>query len=339
MPADYLNVAVLGDERGLYHHGCEAVMEGLRDGLAQVGLPLSRTVPELVWRKERETCLEADLMLVNGEGGLHHDRDLVDMVLELAEERARLGRKTILVNSSWYANAPERAARLCAFALVAARDSRSAAEMAIGGARVIWAPDLAIRQARKFAVSEPGQSILVGDSTNPQLTALLVDLAKKRGWPQVPILMPAIDEKPGDKAAKIRRRYRWAKAFGPLGRALVSERYRAHLNGLPDIPSYAAALSAHAGIVTGRFHTVCFCIGMGIPFLAIGSNIPKIQDLIRDAGLDLERRILSPDTLADVQSVPAFTPEERSALPSFWSEAEIRYQTLFATIAEIAGKT
>lgn len=338
MSAANLSVVALGDMRGLYHHGCEAVMDGLREGLAQVGLPLTGTVPELVWRKERETCLQADLMLVNGEGGLHHDRDLVDMVLELAEERALLGRKTILVNSSWYANAPERAARLRAFALVAARDSRSAAEMAAGGARVIWAPDLAIRQARAYCTGRSGTGVLVGDSTDTGLTARLGDLARQRGWPQVPILMPALADKPGAKAAKIRRRCRLARAFGPLGRALVSERYRSHLSGLPDIPSYAAALSAHAGVVTGRFHTVCFCIGLGIPFLAIGSNIPKIQDLIRDAGLDLDRRILSPDALAEVRAVPVFTPEERAALASFWGQAETRYQALFAAIAGVAGQ-
>ena len=332
------SVVVLGDTRGLYHHGCEAVLSGLSDGLASVGLPIDQTVQELDWERERDLCLEAELLVVNGEGSLHHDRDSVEQVLRLGEARASLGRKTVLINSSWFANSPDHTARLATFSLVAARDSRSASEMATGGAQTIWAPDLAIRTAQAFATPTRGLGVLVGDSTRPGLTTQLGDLAKRQGWPRISILKPAIEAKPGAKAAKIRRRYRWARALGPLGRALVSERYRSHLDGLPDIASYAKALSAHAGVVTGRFHTVCFCIGLGIPFLAIASNIPKIEDLIRDAGLDPAQRIIEPEKLADVQSVPDFSPAERTALESFLTQAEARYQTLFASIARVAAK-
>ncbi len=331
------SVVVLGDTRGLYHHGCEAVLAGLSDGLASVDLPITQTVQELDWTRERDLCLEAGLLVVNGEGSLHHDRDSVEQVLRLGEARASLGRKTVLVNSSWFANSTNHAARLTAFSLVAARDSRSASEMATGGAKTIWAPDFAIRTAQAFALPARGLGVLVGDSTRTELTARLGDLAKQRGWPQVSILMPAIEVKPGAKAAKIRRRYRWARALGPLGRALVSERYRSHLDGLPDIASYSKALSAHGSVVTGRFHTVCFCLGLGIPFLAIASNIPKIQDLIRDAGLDPARRIIEPEQLAEVQSVPDFSPSERTALETFLTQAETRYQALFASIAQVAA--
>jgi polysaccharide pyruvyl transferase WcaK-like protein len=335
------SVVVLGDTRGLYHHGCEAVLTGLGDGLASVGLPIEQTIQELDWSRERDLCLNAGLLVVNGEGSLHHDRESVEQVLSLGEARASLGRKTVLVNTSWFANSPDRTARLAAFSLVAARDSRSASEMATSGAQTIWAPDLAIRTAQAFASPTPshGLGVLVGDSTRTGLTAQLGDLAKRRGWPRISILKPAIEIKPGAKAAKIRRRYRWARALGALGRVLVSERYRSHLDGLPDIESYAKVLSAHGGVVTGRFHTVCFCVGLGIPFLAIASNTPKIQDLVRDAGLDLERRIIEPGQLAEVQSVADFSPAERIALETFMTQAETRYQTLFARIAEVAADT
>lgn len=331
------SVVVLGDTRGLYHHGCEAVLAGLSDGLASVGLPITQTVQELDWMRERERCLEAGLLVVNGEGSLHHDRDSVEQVLLVAEARASLGRKTVLVNASWFANSADHTSRLAVFSLLAARDSRSASEMATAGAKTIWAPDLAIRTAHAFATPTRGLGVLVGDSTRTELTSQLGKLAKQRGWPQISILMPAIEVKPGTKAAKIRRRYRWARALGPLGRALVSERYRSHLDGLPDIAAYAKALSAHAGVVTGRFHTVCFCLGLGIPFLAIASNTPKIQDLIRDAGLDPVRRVIEPEQLAEVHSVPDFSPDERTALEAFLTQAETRYQALFSSIAQVAA--
>ena len=327
---------LLGDTRGLYHHGCEAVIAELLRGLEGVGVQIDATVPDLDWQQTPGTCLDANLVIVNGEGSLHSDRTVVEELVQLAEHRNERGLKTILVNTSWFGNSRASTERLSAFTLVAARDSRSAQAMEASGKPIIWAPDLALRYADRLALRPKGTGISVGDSTDTRLAVALRKLGERRGWSHVPILFPAEEYKPGTKAAKLRRRYRWAKTLGPLGRLMLSERYRSHLVGKPHAASYAEALSASRGIVTGRYHSVCFAIGLGLPFLAVRSNTPKIEVLLEDAGLDTKRRMIDPHALAGVTDVPGFSAGEREHLEAFRIAARERWTALFSAIAEAA---
>ena len=44
---------------------------------------------------------EAELILINGEGTMHHDRPLAIQYLELLREAKRRGKKTALINTVW----------------------------------------------------------------------------------------------------------------------------------------------------------------------------------------------------------------------------------------------
>ena len=322
---------ILGDTRDLHHHGCEAVLHQLSAGLTSVGLPPAAVLQGMAWEPHGGACLTAPLVVLNGEGALHHARPVVESVLTLAEKRRTAGLPTALVNASWFANTPQQTRRLAAFDLVALRDGESRRTVRAEGIASLNAPDLAIRQAMQWRVASDnttGTEVqpTVSDSTRPEITRQLRAFATQRGWQYLPVLYPPAAPRPGAKSRKIFRRLRLARMLGPLARLVLSPRYHAHLAGVPDMDAYCAALSLHGSALAGRFHTVCFCLGLRLPVVALASNTPKIESLLTDAGLDLARRMVSLPSLTDI---PPFTTEEAAALDQFLTDAEQEYATLF----------
>jgi hypothetical protein len=324
---------VLGDTRDLHHHGCEAVLTQLIAGLTNAGLPPAKVLHGMAWEPYGDTCLRAPLVVLNGEGALHHSRPVVESVLTLAEKRRASGLPTALANASWFANTPEQTRRLGAFDLVAMRDGESRAAVRAEGIASLDAPDLAIRQAmqwRQTPGAVPGGNVAtVSDSTRPEITRALRAFAGKRGWRYLPVLYPPREARPGAKSRRIFRRLRLARMLGPLARFLISPRYHAHLAGVPDMDAYCAALAAGAGAVAGRFHTVCYCLGLRVPLVALTSNTRKIESILADAGLDVSRRMVRLDRLTEV---PDFTAAEFTALDRFLARAEEEYEALFHRI-------
>lgn len=330
-------VMVLGDTRDIHHHGCEAVLRQLLVGLEKEGISPRRIVAGMDWSAHAEEFLEADLVVINGEGGLHHDRPIVQGVLDIASRRKELSLPTALVNTSWFANSPANTSRLSAFDLIALRDPLSSRGIAQFGLNCLEAPDLAIREACAFAETGiiPVGSFIASDSTRSEITRLLRGMAEKRGWDYVPILYAPARPRPGKKSRKIWTKILLARAFGPLAKQLMPPRYHAHLAGAPSLHLYMKALRQSRGVLTGRFHTTCFCIGLGVPFVAIRSNTDKIRGLLLDAGLDPGRRMIPADSLETFGDIPPFTNVEMEALAGFRKESEIRYQKLFAAIRNL----
>lgn len=329
------NVVVLGDTRDLHHHGCEAVLAGLTGGLAAAGIPADEVISGLDWKTSAASCLRARLLVINGEGSLHHDRPAIRQVLEIAECRKTAGLPTALVNSSWFEISATLTARLAAFDLVALRESRSFDEVAAAGIPCIRTPDLAIREAMARRPTTPPPAagrIITSDSTDEETTLLLRRLAGRNGWVYLPVLYPPAHPRPGAKSRKIWRKCQLARLLGPLARVVLSPRYHAHLAGAPDLDAYCLALSQSAGVVTGRFHTVCLCIGLGVPFVAVASNTPKIESLLADAGLDASNRMAKTTSLLDMSSVPHYTDKERAALSDFASHTTAAHDQLFTRL-------
>jgi len=332
-------VVVLGDTRDLHHHGCEAVLAQLLGGLSEAGIPADLVIAGMDWKSHANACLGADLIVINGEGSLHDNSPAVQNVLELASRRREHGRQTALVNSSWFANDPESTRGLAAFDLVAMRDPRSRQEVLAAGIATLEAPDLAVREgmARRpdKLWDEGGGPVMVSDSTRTEKTRVLREIASKRGWTYLPVLYPPVVPRPGAKSRKIWRKCRMARMMGPLAGWLMSPRYYSHLIGAPDLESYCRKLVESGGVVTGRFHTACFCVALGVPVVVVSSNTPKIEALLTDAGLDLSKRVITMDGLQQMTGVPAYSPQELESLRQFRATAEVRFEELFSAIRRL----
>lgn len=338
-PSSTPKVVVLGDTRDLHHHGCEAVLAELCAGLTRAGLPPQHVLAGLQWRDAGDgVCETADVVVINGEGSLHHDRPHVAGVLALAALRKVRGKTTVLLNASWFANAPERSRELEQFSRVAVRESASAGQiLRDGGPAVSMVPDLAIAHALRSGLRHTGGGrIMVSDSTKEERTKSLRRLARVRGWEYLPALaFPAV-ARAGAKSRKIFRRARLAARLGPFAPWLCGPRYHAHAVGAAATGDYLARLAASGGVVTGRFHTVCFAMAMGVPFVAVASNTPKIEAIITDAGLDVAKRVASMEDLDAMREVPPYDEAERAALMAYGKRVLEAEDALFAAIANDA---
>jgi len=335
-------VVVLGDMRDIHHHGCEAVMAQVQRGLAQAGLPPQLILPGLDWKAAGSTCSEADLVVINGEGALHDSRPSVSEVLELADQRHRDGRPTALINSSWFNNDDTLTKRLNAFSLVALRESRSHATVAAAGVNCRMVPDLAISEALDCKPRLPDVSangFMVSDSTRPEITRQLERLASHRNWRYLPALARPIEQRPSAKSRRIHRHVQLAGWLGPLARITLSPRYRAHCIGVATVDEYCRALASVRGVVTGRFHTVCFALGLEVPMLIVASNTPKIESVLADAGLDLSRRVVNRSALESISEVPPFSAEELSSLRKFLERTRAAQRELFCSLRELGMKS
>lgn len=314
-------------------------MAELTDGLERHGLKAAQVLAGMKWREKREICESADLVVINGEGALHHDRPVVADVIELAKVRRDAGKNTVLLNTSWFQNAPERSRELGAFSLVVARESVSAGNIAEDGGLVpMLVPDLAIAYAARSGLGcQGGGRVMVSDSTKPERTKELRQLAAEHGWEYLPVLAYPESPRQGEKSRKIAGRARMARCLGPLAPILLGSRYHAHAVGVADTGEYLRRLAECGGVVTGRFHTVCFALAMGVPFVAVASNTPKIEAIIKDAGLDPQKRVMAVEDLGRLENVPAFDEQESKALEEFARRAVEDVDAMWERIATLGG--
>lgn len=166
---------LINDTATRYHHGCSAVMAALTSGLEARGVTVAARVPaRLDWRKDAALQAQmkaADLIVVNGEGTLHHGAEAGEALLSVAGHEAARGARLALVNALYHANPAEWATHLAGFELLAARDSASAAEMS-ATARCL--PDLSLTTPPPEARARQG--VLVGDAVRLSQRQVLTGL-------------------------------------------------------------------------------------------------------------------------------------------------------------------
>jgi polysaccharide pyruvyl transferase WcaK-like protein len=92
-------------------------------------------------------------------------------------------------------------------------------------------------------------------------------------------------------------------------------------------------------VVTGRFHTACFALGLEVPMLIVASNTPKIESVLTDAGLDLSRRVVKLSELESIVEVPPFSAAELSSLRRFLESTRAAHRELFSSLRELVGRT
>lgn len=332
-----MNTVILNDTRPDLHHGCSRVMRVLEQGLTTRGLSITARSPlRHDWAQDQailSAIANARLIVINGEGTLHHGARHGATLLSVVDHPAAAGKPVALVNALYQDNPPDWGPMLSRMALVAARDSRSAAQMgeAMGHEPARWVPDLTL--AEPILAAPSPQGILWGDSVKPEIAAILAAHATARDETLCPSLSAL-------KRPKGRTR---------LGRALrdlwIQRHQAAYRRAHPTLhlcateAEYAQQIAASALHVTGRFHGICYSMAAGQPFLALASNSWKIAALIADAGLDPWRQC-SPETLdgliANGPEALAYSAAERAALAAFLTRASDGATRLFDDLASLA---
>lgn len=332
-------VVLINDTRADLHHGCWRVMRTLEAQLARVGLQvIARAPAHADWRKDpaiAEAIPRAALVVVNGEGTLHHDRPAGAALLAAGAAAKAAGVPAALINASWDANGPAYTAALADFALVSARETRSAAQIAAAGLTARVVPDLSFFEQVTPAAARVG--IGFTDSVLRDV-ALDLEAARKRlGGIALPIHFnfPGLRGDLRNLRDGVARRDLADPGF--LVRSIAA-RLAWRAAETRDEAAYMGKIAALSLLVTGRFHAATFALAAGTPVLAVESNTHKIGATFEDAGLAPWRRIAPADLDAVLLARAArWEPEEEKALADFLADGRRKTTALFDDLAGLAA--
>lgn len=157
---------VLVNDTSLFntHFGCQLVGQTLREQCARVGLNIIGSFPlEFDLNQGRLWLQRADLVIINGEGSLHHGRHI--RLLNLANDFP-----CALINCVYQENGSQPA--LNQFLYVSARESLSAGEIRNQGVDCQVVPDLIFASALLRSIVGPPANLPLGitdNVTNPLL--------------------------------------------------------------------------------------------------------------------------------------------------------------------------
>lgn len=290
-----MKALVLNDTRreGCRHHlGCHTVMGNLLRLCGYADIEVVATIPraDACNAPEFHRLLPSvDLIVVNGEGTMHHDAPGALQLAEAIWFAKSRGKRTALLNTVWQEN---RVANTCLASLdfIHARDSFSAAQLApLYRGELVLAPDLCMgRDPACDDAASPSSTgfhsaapCIVADSVHETDTRRLYDYAARHRLPfrvmQIWAGRPSIGLHPAARS-----------------RFLARDDFR-----------------SETVLLSGRFHAACLALKHRTPFLVLPSNTHKIEALLHDADLPPEDYLLPPDW--DAQPLSHWLEHARTA--------------------------
>ncbi len=332
-----IRAALINDTRENRHFGCERVVSAIESLCVRHGICITERVSVLEsWRDDPariQRIEELDLVLINGEGTIHHDRPAGVELVEAGVHFRGRGVPVALINTTWYANRPHLAAEIATFDLVAVRESKSHRELLPTVPHVRLVADLALHEPVPAAAGRIG--IGFTDCVRSDVTLALHRLHRRHGGRLLNILSNRSDL--GSlvyylRALEVRRPPRRRETPKRLVAAL-----RMLLTQSADAAAFDAAISGLSLLVTGRFHAAVIALAAGTPMLGVASNTPKISATLADAGLGAWR-VVPPDRIdrALLDRAMQFEGDEVESMAQYVQEQRELQEALFEDLASLA---
>ena len=102
-----LRAILLNDARSEEHLGCKLVVKNILEQCDHVGIDVVDTVAHSAEDDEwiaRNRAEDYDLLLINGEGTMHHDRPKAVSLMRSAVAASQRGKTVALINTVWQQN-------------------------------------------------------------------------------------------------------------------------------------------------------------------------------------------------------------------------------------------
>lgn len=328
---------VLNDTRVDRHHGCWLVMDSIIRLLGSQGLDILGTFPaHRDWRSDQramELMRTADLLVVNGEGTLHHSAPSGKPLLDVGEFANRHGLTSALINASWSQNSEDYLELARSFSFITVREPKSQNELGVAGIDSTVLPDLSSRYISMIDADRSG--IIVGDSVLDSVSRELDILAEDIDAPRISMLnlrRGLIDRLRVARFERSRGVSAWqwaAREFGPRAVRRTGE-----------ASDFLSWLRGAELVISGRFHTIVLCIATGTPFIAAPSNSHKIPSMLGMIGMP-DRFV---ESVADIDrlkigELKRWRYDERERLESFIDRARRDVDDWFRALAEhVSGR-
>jgi polysaccharide pyruvyl transferase WcaK-like protein len=318
LPLDsFANIIFLNDTSITGHPGCVRVMDQLKKGLSQHGIKILASCPVGIdywrWPAIRRALPQAHAVVINGEGTLHHTatrpkaRKLAAAVQQI-EQNYRI--PVVIVNATVESLETEDFESLKSCKAIFVRESRSEKYLKLNQVPCTLAADLTLANSDLPITLKP-KGLLVTDSVIPIVAKSLQQYASE-------IKADFLKMRP----SKI---YAYPRYF--LKPQIL----------LDDANEFLNKIAAAEYVVTGRFHTVLFCIAMGTPFLAVASNTGKIAAVLMDVFGTTKRLAATFDDFTNENIVEPWSETELLQLQHYRAATQCRLEDMFKKVSEIAS--
>ena len=329
---------LINDTRSEFHHGCSTVCETIFALSEMAGIDIVSTAPvHRDWRSDSaamEGFRKADIVIVNGEGTIHHDKPAGAWLLAAGAMAKDNGKKAVLINATWQANSERFAEMVRSFDIVSVRESASQTELSTAGIEARRIPDLALYRQPAPAPARTGIAY-----TDSVLGDVALDLYRAmRPFKARPVSLLYNRTSVKSFLGLARRllpdgdRYRPGRVIDAF-RAALAERSAQ----VTDRDAFAMQVASSRLVVTGRFHMLIYCLATRTPMLAIGSNTHKNMATLMDSGLEAWRHVEIDDIdAALLERAAHWHPGELERLDAYVAAGRKAMETLFLDIRELA---
>lgn len=326
---------LLNDTSLAGNHGSQVAVDQLIRLAGQSAITVAERHPIDV-ELEKLATDGLDLVIVNGEGSLHHSKKAAKAIARIPAWTADKGLPAFLVNSIYQGNDAAIGKGVSGYQQIYVRDNQSFQELEGEGIKPEAVVDLSLTWAPGHALAPDRKTIIVTDSTVKTTNAALFALSGSlSNGVFVPFRSrpPVVPDHPGQNTANLSR-YRMRKITSRFQtKALSRARYA---NILPTLDEFTRVLCNTAClIVAGRYHGVCIALDLEIPFVAVPSNSFKVEALLEEIGM--ENRLIS-GNIARIsehglmETYGSYTDNERERIRKFRQEQSEQANRMFQNI-------
>ena len=241
---------LINDTSNEYHIGSRTVVSTMEELCNKNGIELVRKLTRKQIGEQAEVDMvaiqEADLILINGEGSLHHHPRVSTSFFKIVMNYVKKNQKVALINTLWEEMDYRQIKKhLDKIDLISFRESLSKENFTNSyyHPNILVVPDLIFYNDVRSI-----QEIGYGDSV----------------------------------IQRIRNTFKRMPNYFPLGMIDTGKYNAPETLNMPSLYSYITWLKSLDLYVTGRFHGVCLATLAGAPFLTYDSNSHKIRGILKD---------------------------------------------------------
>lgn len=326
-------ILLVNDTRIVGHHGSSAVVEVIVQEFAKRGI---RVLSELQHRIKVSNVADhgCRAVVINGEGAMHGGRKHSHLFSRIGQQMSERGIPVFLINTVFHEKTPEIVARMRYFNAIYCRETQSAQRLAAIGVEARVCPDLTFGlDLADDLTFRHGNRIVVLDTTVASKNRMLLRFSRRNKLEFLPLrTSPDLIS-----ATSVRNWLRIGRftASMQIGKLLPSVYYFGrYANAAPDLRAFLQAIADGAlVVVAARFHGVCFCLKLGVPFLAVSSNTPKIEGMLADARLSHKMLDIANLSTDQIRSRCAWSPSDEENRIHYVNDAKGRVTQIFDEIA------
>lgn len=277
------------------HYGCCIVVKNILDNLEKRN---AKCIGEMfvgdyeITEKVDRFIRECDFVIVNGEGTLHDARKkAVSLLLAGVKAKICYKKKVYLINASYMNNSKYMMNLLKYYDGIYVRDVYSFQEIKENNIDVRKMPDMTFYSRYKEMSKEKKYDVLVTDSVLPNVSLKLGKYCNSNNGKWEPLI-----------------------------------RNKCQL----DLERFLLDIASSKFMLTGRYHGVCLAIQKKIPFLAVESNIKKIEALLCELGM--KDRLVPLSYVNNEMAIPGYTVQEYKNIELYIESAYKEIEKVFDEI-------